>query len=295
MRKYLTLIAIGVVVAAALGIFAATTHAQRYPWSNDRDRYDNRSDDDTAQRAVPGRFDYYALVLSWSPTYCSSNEGEDDDQQCNRRDGRRFAFVLHGLWPQYERGYPSSCRMSRRPFVPQSTIDGMLDIMPSKRLVIHEYQKHGTCSGLDPQNYYGLARRLFTSIEIPDRFENPFESQLMDPGELRRAFLRANPQLDQSMIAVACQGGGRLREVRICFGKDGKPRGCGDNENQRRLCSTDRLFVPPSRSTARYETPSRSSSGSTGSSGTATGRPDPSLNSPLPGPRMDIYRRRQQQ
>jgi ribonuclease T2 len=50
------------------------------------------------------------------------------------------------------------------------------------------------------------------------------------------------------MIAVSCGGpGNRLREVRICFTKDGAFRACGKNENQRRLCAAARMYVPPVR------------------------------------------------
>ena len=30
------------------------------------------------------------------------------DPQCS---GRPFAFVVHGLWPQYEKGFPSYCQV----------------------------------------------------------------------------------------------------------------------------------------------------------------------------------------
>ena len=86
---------------------------------------------------VPGRFDYYSLVLSWSPTFCATAQ-RPDEQQCNPRDGRRFAFVLHGLWPQYERGFPQDCPSASRPFVPQHTIDRMSGAMPSRGLIIHD-------------------------------------------------------------------------------------------------------------------------------------------------------------
>src|SRR5690606_18991341 len=60
------------------------------------------------QRGKPGEFDFYVLALSWTPSYC---EAEGDrragDEQCSR--ARPYAFVVHGLWPQYERGYPRSC------------------------------------------------------------------------------------------------------------------------------------------------------------------------------------------
>lgn len=228
------------------------------------------------QRNVAGQFDYYALVLSWSPTYCAE-KGDNDRMQCNRSDGRRYSFVLHGLWPQYERGYPSDCELPRRPFVPEPVIDSMLDVMPSRGLVIHEYRAHGTCSGLDPAPYFSTARRLFDGIKIPERFRNPFQSQYVSPSDIRNEFLRANPGLGNDMLTVVCNGsGGQLKEVRFCFSKGGKPRACGENENQRKLCSADRVFIPPARSTAQDET-TRGRSQSF----------DPNQNSPLPGPRMD--------
>jgi ribonuclease T2 len=209
---------------------------------------------DSGGNNVSGQFDYYALVMSWSPTHCSTPEGEDDAQQCSRRDGRRYAFVLHGLWPQYERGYPESCRTRKKPFVPQSVIDGMLDVMPSKGLIIHQYRKHGTCSGLEPDGYFDLARQLFKSIRIPDRFVNPFETQYLSPEELVDDLVDSNPGLKPDMVAVSCGGSGnRLREVRICFTREGQLRSCGANEDERKLCRSDRVGVPPVRSTKRSD------------------------------------------
>ncbi|MFA5956287.1 ribonuclease T [Hyphomicrobium sp.] len=220
---------------------------------DDRNWGGSANDDQSGQRDVPGQFDYYALVLSWSPTYCS-DKGQDDDTQCNRRDGRRYSFVLHGLWPQYDNGYPSNCRTPRRPFVPDTVINNMLDIMPSRGLVIHEYRTHGTCSGMDPGGYFALAHRLFDGINIPERFQNPFESQIVSAADVKRAFLQANRQFGPDMMTVVCGGaGGMLREVRLCLSKDGAPRNCGQNENRRNLCSANQVFVPPSRSTARNQ------------------------------------------
>lgn len=200
-------------------------------------------------RNQAGVFDYYALVLSWSPTYCAGLPRGKTDPQCSPR-GRPYAFVLHGLWPQYERGFPGNCPV-RDSFVPRPVINGMLDIMPSPSLVIHEYRKHGTCSGLTPQGYYELSRKLFTAVKVPPRFVEPAAPMFVSPAEVVRDFTTANPGLKPDMIAVVCGGpGNRLREVRICHGKDGQPRTCGSNEQQRRLCSADRMYVPPVRAGA---------------------------------------------
>ncbi len=234
----------------------ANRDAPNNPYANKQARNDDddSSDgDNSGQRDVSGQFDYYVLVLSWSPTYCRE-QGRDDDTQCNRHDGGRYSFVLHGLWPQYDSGYPQNCRLPRRPFVPDSVIGSMLDIMPSRGLVIHEYRAHGTCSGLDPAQYFGMAHRLFDGIVIPERFQNPFESQILSEFDVRREFLRANPQFRQDMIAVSCGGaGGMLREVRLCLAKDGSPRSCGQNETRSNMCTANQVFVPPTRSTARND------------------------------------------
>ncbi|MGD9785460.1 MAG: ribonuclease T [Hyphomicrobiaceae bacterium] len=243
-----------VLALCAAAAAADNAHAQRRDYGYERDRpYGNRYGND-AQRNVAGEFDYYALVLSWSPTHCDTDAGRrtDSDMQCNRRDGRRYNFVLHGLWPQYERGYPESCPTRDRPFVPNSVVDGMLDIMPARGLVIHEYRKHGTCSGLDPAGYYDLARKLFQRIRIPERYVNPFDVQMVAPDQLVRELTAANPGLKPEMIAVSCGGpGSRLKEIRICHSKSGQLQACGRNESQRRLCSARQMYVPPVRSTSR--------------------------------------------
>ena len=217
-----------------------------------RNRYDDRYDDDRSYnrggKSEPGKFDYYVLALSWSPTYCADRGSSRNDQQCNPR-GRPYAFVLHGLWPQYERGWPQDCRSSDRGWVPGPVADRMLDIMPSKKLIFHEYRKHGTCSGLGVDRYFALARELYEKVKIPEKFLDLDDDRMtISPGDLTRDFLAANPGLRPDMIAVQCGGpGNRLREVRICFAKAGAFRSCGTNENQRRLCSADRMYVPPVR------------------------------------------------
>jgi ribonuclease T2 len=199
-------------------------------------------------RTEAGRFDYYSLVLSWSPTYCAGLRRSGYDPQCDRRDGKRYAFVLHGLWPQHESGWPENCPTGFRPFVPQRVIDSMLDIMPSPKLVIHEYRKHGTCSGLGPEEYFKVSRHFFEKVRVPPRYERPDHAFTVSPTEVIRDFLSVNPALKADQLAVSCGGpGNRLREVRVCFTREGTFRSCGRNEEARRLCRASRLYVPPVR------------------------------------------------
>lgn len=193
----------------------------------------------------PGVFDYYVMALSWSPTYCATRNRAGREPQC---DGRRpYAFVLHGLWPQYAKGWPEFCRTAARPWVPRELIDSMLDIMPSPKLVIHQYRKHGTCSGLSPRAYFARARAAFRSIKIPARYLGPTRAVTVSPRQIETDFLKTNPALRPEMLSVTCGRGKRLREVRICFSKSLELRACGVNEDQRRLCRRNQIVMPPVR------------------------------------------------
>jgi ribonuclease T2 len=203
--------------------------------------------DSSDRRNVPGEFDYYTMVLSWSPTHCATSDRGRDETQCSRDDGARFGFVLHGMWPQYEDGYPERCFTRFKPYVSDQVISSVADIMPSKGLVIHEYREHGTCSGMRPEPYFAFAKRAFTSINIPQRYRNPLETQVVSARDVIGDFLHANPQLRPDMVEVTCSGL-VLSDVRVCFSKDGQPRSCGSNERKGKACRTDGVRVPPVRS-----------------------------------------------
>jgi ribonuclease T2 len=195
-----------------------------------------------AKTPVVGRFDYYALSLSWSPSYCEAQSQERNDPQCDP--GRDFAFVVHGLWPQYDRGWPESCR-TREPWVPEDLIGAMLDIMPSKRLIIHEWKKHGSCSGLKMREYFDETRELFGKVRIPARYLAPTADVSTTPDQLVSDFVKTNAGLTGDMLSVQCGNArdrARLAELRICFSKMGDFQHCGANE--RRSCRAKTLIMP---------------------------------------------------
>ena len=145
-------------------------------------------------RNTPGEFDYYVLVLGWAPSYCLTEGRLRRDAECNS--AKPHAFVLHGLWPQYEKGWPEDCSIGKRPRVPTSVIDEMRDIMPSKGLVIHEYRTHGTCSGLDPVQYFGVARELYERVKVPESLAASGTRQSLSADQIESAFADANPWLN---------------------------------------------------------------------------------------------------
>ena len=113
-----------------------------------------------ARQNTPGEFDYYVLSLSWSPSFCEQveergNSGRSQQAQCG---GRPFSFVVHGLWPQYEHGYPEYCQRPS-PRLDRNIMVSMLDLMPAPGLIYNEWDKHGTCSGLGERAYFETVRK----------------------------------------------------------------------------------------------------------------------------------------
>jgi ribonuclease T2 len=174
----------------------------------------------------PGQFDYYALSLSWSPEFCATR---DDPEQC--ADGRRLGFVLHGLWPQFDSGYPDSCSRAK---LPPATRQRYQDMYPSRKLIGHEWQKHGTCSGLSPDNYLALSSRLKESLQIPAAYQHPAQPVRVSSEQFVQAFQQVNPALARDAVLPFCSGGGRfLRELHACYSKDGQSRSCASDEVRR--------------------------------------------------------------
>ncbi|HEY8564941.1 MAG TPA: ribonuclease T2 [Beijerinckiaceae bacterium] len=164
--------------------------------------------------AAPGDFDFYVLALSWSPAFCELEGGDRDREQC--RPGRRLGFVVHGLWPQSERGYPSYCGADR--FVPRAVLSEAEGLYPSEGLARYQWRKHGTCAGTSPSGYFRDVRRAYEALRIPNELADG-SAQRLPPLAIERAFGRENPGLRPDMMSVACRRG-VLQEVRICIEKD---------------------------------------------------------------------------
>jgi ribonuclease T2 len=190
----------------------------------------------------PGQFDFYVLSLSWSPSFCEAagERGTPPQQQCG---ARPYSFVVHGLWPQYEKGFPEFCQQPA-PRLDRNIVSSMLDLMPAPRLIFNEWDKHGTCSGLSPNAYFENVRKVRALVKIPDAYIGPTEPLTVTPDEVEEAFVKANPGLTRDAIAVTC-GSRRLSEVRICLGKDFRFRACPEIDT--RACRRDKVVMPPLR------------------------------------------------
>jgi ribonuclease T2 len=194
-----------------------------------------------ARQNEPGKFDFYVLALSWSPSYC---EAAGDRAQGRPECGARpYSFVVHGLWPQYEKGFPEYCQVPA-PRLDRGIISSMLDIMPAPRLIFHEWDRHGTCSGLSPRAYFETIRKARAVVKIPAEYMDLKAPLTVSPAEVEQAFADANPGLAASSVVIGCDKD-RLREIRICMSKELAFRTCEGAE--RRTCKREKVVMPPVR------------------------------------------------
>jgi ribonuclease T2 len=193
---------------------------------------------------TPGQFDFYLLSLSWSPSFCAQaaerHAGRSVGPQCG---ARPYSFVVHGLWPQYDKGFPEYCQQPS-PRLYHGIVSAMLDLMPAPHLIFNEWDKHGTCSGLSPSAYFDTVRKARAAVKIPPDYVDVKEPLTVTPSEVEDAFIKANAGLKPTGMAIECDKK-RLTEVRLCFSKDLQFRDCA--EIAKRSCRRDQLLMPPER------------------------------------------------
>lgn len=185
-------------------------------------------------------FDYYVLALSWTPTHCKLNSDRADRHQCG---DRPFGFTVHGLWPQFNKGYPEYCQTTQS-YVPRNIVSQLSSIMPSAGLIGYQWRKHGSCSGLSQTAYFNALKTAYSKVVIPANLRNLEKSQNINPEQVKNAFLRVNSQMKSDNITVTCRAN-HLQEVRICMSKDLELTSCkGLAKNS---CKSRSVIMPPIR------------------------------------------------
>jgi len=218
LRRWTVLLSMGLVCASALA------------------RHHHRAQTDAD--AVSGQFDYYLLSLSWSPSYCLTHP--EDRAQCGTKG---YGFVVHGLWPQYAAGgYPQNCATSSTLTDAARRVGNSL--YPSPKLVEHEWQRHGTCSGVDAISYFRTVDRAAAAVEVPPGLQTPPNEQSMSAGQILAAFHAVNAHMPENGMIVACSRG-ELAEVRVCLDRNLAQISCG--RGVRTTCPAAAVSVPASR------------------------------------------------
>jgi ribonuclease T2 len=190
--------------------------------------------------APSGDFDFYVLALSWSPSFCATGAGRSP-AQC--APGANPGFVTHGLWPQYQSGYPSRC--GGNPYLPYSALSGLGDLYPDPGLARHEWRQHGLCSGKSPSGYFADVRAARDALAIPAALKAPDGDRRLSPLDIQRAFIDANPRLRSGMMAVVCRRG-VFQEARFCLSRDLRDF-VSCPEVARQGCFSQSIVVPAAR------------------------------------------------
>ena len=188
---------------------------------------------------TPGNFDYYLLTLSWAPEFCTTQAGRGSGSECGP--SHHFGFVVHGLWPENQDGsYPQSCAAASP--VSQDIVRQMMPIMPATSLIQHEWSKHGTCSGLDAQTYFGDIQNVFSQLKIPSEYRSPSSPVSASPEQIEQKFAAAN-NAPASAFRVSCSGS-EFAALEVCLTKDLKYRQCGSGVRE---CRTPQITLLPTR------------------------------------------------
>ena len=196
------------------------------------------------RQGTPGEFDFYVLSLSWSPSFCAAAAERGRGRAANAQCGvRPYSFVVHGLWPQYDKGFPEYCQLPA-PRLDRGIVASMLDLMPAPHLIFNEWDRHGTCSGQTPRAYFETVRKARAAVKIPPEYADVHEPLSVTPRDVENAFINANPGPSPGAIAIDCARK-RLTEVRLCLSKDLQFRDC--RGIAKRSCRHDQLVMPPTR------------------------------------------------
>ncbi|GAC1336881.1 MAG: hypothetical protein NVSMB18_00840 [Acetobacteraceae bacterium] len=185
-----------------------------------------------------GGFDYFLLSLSVAPSFCALSSRNASIEECRQLTAAEFQqtpLTIHGLWPN--RARLSSNRQPQNCPGPDLVLSDGLQAqlrryMPGgPRLEQHEWEKHGTCSGLDPEQYFAAAAQWAATAN------DTIGAAMLAQGSTVRIdpLLQAVAARDKALAAavvVSCRfpRGNRealVEEIRVVLSKDFRPLPAG--------------------------------------------------------------------
>jgi ribonuclease T2 len=191
--------------------------------------------------AAPAPFDYYVLSLSWAPEFCMQpGAASANPKECAT--GRGTGFVVHGLWPEAAQGKsPESCGSAQR--VAGNVGKIALPYMLSASLIQHEWDTHGTCTGLSPAAYFLDVIQARSAVQIPVQMTSVEVPLTESPVQIEDQFAAVNATFPKNAFRTVCRNG-ELSEVRVCFTRDLKPIECPASVGE---CADTAMNVRPIR------------------------------------------------
>lgn len=178
----------------------------------------------SAQEAGRTRF---ILAASWQPAFCQTNQrkAECGSQTKERHDATNFS--LHGLWPMRQDycGVPADQRAADKdgdwtelPEVrlSEGTRSALEKAMPGTQSALdrHEWTRHGTCSKMSAEDYFGVAIHLMDELNasaVRDLFAANVGRQLK-AADIKAAFDKSFGPGAGDRVKMSCRriGGNRM-------------------------------------------------------------------------------------
>jgi ribonuclease T2 len=190
-----------------------------------------------AALAEEAAFDHYLLALTWMPSFCALEGEARGDRRCVA--GQNYDWLVHGLWPQGPGGtWPEYCATDHRNPSRRDTA-AQIDLFGAAGPAWHQWRKHGSCTGLDPTDYYTATRDAVGRLTLPADISAEVP---IAPAAVEAALIAANPALDASMMITTCRQG-LIVELRVCMTLDLQPRPC-DPELFVRECKSEAARLP---------------------------------------------------
>ncbi len=185
------------------------------------------------------QFDSHVLAISWQPAFCEIKG--DSKKECATLHPSRFDashFSLHGLWPNkrscgHKYGYCSSIKKRPPTFCAYPSLnlsvevrDALGIVMPSVKhgtcLQRHEWWKHGTCSGLDENEYYLLSMEFLDQVNSSN-FVRQFVSQrigeTVNKSEFKAEFEKNFGYSSFEKVTLKCKRG-MLTEMQLSLPRE---------------------------------------------------------------------------
>ncbi|OIR09944.1 ribonuclease T2 family protein [mine drainage metagenome] len=182
------------------------------------------------------------LALTWMPEFCGEHSA--NPTLAARCAHLTQGFALHGLWPQSADPRPPAYCHAATP-VPAPLMQSLRPAGLGPWLIQHEWDRHGTCSGLAMGDYFSRLAAWSARLRIPAALRQPHAPLSVPAAEVKRWFAAENPGLSPAMMALACVGGKEeVRGLLLCLDADGiHPRPCAATLRGR--CESDTVRFRP--------------------------------------------------
>jgi len=100
----------------------------------------------------------------------------------------------------------------------------MLQLIPTRALIQHEWAKHGTCSGLSAQDYFGKVEQAFRKVQVPSQFTALSSQKDFSIKDVEESFASTNHAPEQA-FRVSCNAGD-LANLEVCLSKELEYQSC---------------------------------------------------------------------